>query len=94
MIQNLRTYRSLNVTAANTAATRFADLTCRLVTIRANADNAGTITILGVNGSTIDPAGITLAAGEWLPPQWADNLNQLAYQASDAADVIEILYGV
>ncbi len=94
MIQNLRSYRSLNVAAADTNATQFADRPCRLVVIRSKTGNTGTITLLGVNGGTIDSAGLVLPTGATAPTLWMDNLNQLAYKASSANDVIEILYGV
>lgn len=94
MIQNLRTYRSLIVTAADTVATRFASQPVRAVLIRSRTGNTGSFKILGVNGITIDSDGYTIATGTAMPVLWMDNLDQIAYKAENANDVLEILYGV
>jgi hypothetical protein len=96
-VQNIRTYRSGKVTAADTNAHRLPDTPARLVVLKAPSTNAGTITVLGYDVSGATPAadsdGIILAAGDPPLTLWADNLNQLAYKASSASDVLEYLVG-
>jgi hypothetical protein len=93
MIQNLRSYRSLNVTADNTP-TILPDRPCRLVVIRNSEFSADTIKIHGVANGIIDTDGISLAIGETFSTLWMDNLNQIAVVADDETAVVEILYGV
>lgn len=83
--------RSQTIDAGGTTATRFADTPCRLVIIRAKSGNAGVIQICGVNGSTVDSAGIPLAAGEFLPTLSLSNLNQLGYIAATSTDDLDVL---
>lgn len=87
----LTTARSQTVDAGGTSATRFPDTPCRLVVIRAKSGNAGVIQICGVNGSTVDTAGIPLAAGEFMPTVTLSNLNQLGYIAATGTDDLDVL---
>lgn len=91
MMQNLQSARSGEVTSSGTTATQFADVPARLVMIRAKATNTGTVTIIGVNGSSLDSAGIVLAAGEWMPSVWLTNLNALGYITSVSGDKIDYI---
>ena len=78
MIQVLTTVEALQVTSSGTTVTTFDDYPARLINIQAPTSNSGTVTITKPGGS----AGIVLAAGDSLPPQWLDNLNRLAYITS------------
>lgn len=85
-------YRTRAVTAVDTNAARFAsNIPGGLVTIQAHPSNTGTITILGCVGDTIDSAGPILNAGDFLPPQYLNMLDQLAYKASVSNDVILVM---
>lgn len=94
MFQNLRTTRTSRITAASTAGTetavnRFAAAPARLVYFQAPTGNAGTVTILGVNGDAPDSSGIVLAAGDTYQT-WAEDMSQLAYQFSNPADAVNL----
>ena len=81
MFQTLRTTRTANVPSADTAAHRFAAAPARLVYFQAATTITGTVTILGVDGGTLDTAGIVLAAGDTYQT-WVEDMSQLGYQFS------------
>jgi uncharacterized NAD(P)/FAD-binding protein YdhS len=89
------TVRSLLVAApGDTAAHLFDARPARAVTFQTPA-NAGTVTILGVGGTTPDADGIVLAASTtWsLPANHAiRDLSQLAYRMSNGADTLRVLF--
>jgi hypothetical protein len=78
-------------TAADTNAAQFPDVICSLVIFKAPAANTGTVTILGVTGTTINTDGIVLAAGD--PPLTIeiDNLKRLAFKLSVANESVGYL---
>lgn len=95
MLQLCQTTRSLAVAPGDTTARRFAAAPARWVLFQAPASNAGTVTLLGVDGSALDPAGPALAAGGTLllPVGTVRDLSQLGYRLSNAADALTLLYG-
>lgn len=86
--------KSIQVTAADTAAAVLPDHAARLVMIQADPSNGGLVQILGVpDGVTPDAAGPALAAGEWLPTVVVQNLNRLGYKAAAAGYKLNVLIG-
>lgn len=69
-------------TDAGTSAVQFPSVPCVLVIFKAPATNTGTVTIVGVTGSTPNTDGIVLAPGD--PPLTieVDNLKRLGFKLS------------
>ena len=85
-------------TAAHTLASQLpgapASYSARLVQVQADSGNAGRVTLLGFNGGTADSNGPSLGAGEWAPPFWVLDLNQLGFQLATSTDKVNVLVGV
>lgn len=91
MIQTFGKTKTGKIASASTSATAFSDIPARLVNIQADSGCTGTVEIIGSG----DTDGWILAAGESLPPQWVENLNQLKYKFSvnAATEVLRYVVG-
>jgi hypothetical protein len=87
--------RTLKISGADTAAHLFTAQPARFAVFQAPTGNAGTVTILGVDGTgAADADGLVLAAGDVSPAMPCRDLGQLAYKFSNAADFLKVLYAL
>lgn len=81
--------KSGSITAASTAAAQGPDVPCRLVYLKARSTNTGTITILGISGTTIDSTGPIYALADPFPVLSISNLNLLAFKMSVSGEILD-----
>lgn len=87
MTQVLKSSYSVQVTSAGTSVTAFDARGARLVYLQADSANTSDMQIVGTGCA----AGLVLAAGDFAPVMWVDDLSHLSYKAGTTGDKINVL---